>query len=79
MRFNGRGIGLSDEAFRPQMQELRDAVGEAVLEDGREPLACLPLKLGERVGLGERAYERLLEHDVAAGQEGLPPLLEMQR
>ena len=53
-------------------------VAEAVLEDRRDALAGFLLRLGERVGLGQRTDERLLEDDVAAGGEHLHGLLEMQ-
>ena len=46
---------------------------------GETRLPDLPLQLGERVGLGERARERLLDDDVAAGEQRLARLREVQR
>ena len=78
VRLDRRRIGFSGEALVAQMQELRDAVGEAVLEDRADALAGPALELGQRVRLGERAGERLLDDDVMPGAQRLPRLLVVQ-
>ena len=61
MRLDRRGIGFADEALARRCRSCAMPFGEAVLEDRRDALAGLPLQLGERVGLGERARERLFD------------------
>ena len=79
MRLHRRHVAFANQAKLAQMKQLREAVGEAVLEHRAKPAAALLLDLGQRVGLGERAGERLFQHDVAAGEQRLACLLEMQR
>ena len=60
------------------MKEALQAIGEAILEDGRNALARFPLRLRECIDLGQRAAERLLDDDMASRRERLHRLVEVE-
>ncbi len=79
MRLHRRRVGLSNEAPVAQVQKLRDPIGETILENRTEALSARLFYFGERIGLGQRAGEGLLDDDVASCAERAPGLIEVKR